>query len=67
MTVKFFLGTTEVVVNSEPEIPLEEIVEAKQILLERWHALGSEFKRRVYDIPSDLRFELVELLRDTFV
>jgi hypothetical protein len=44
--------------DHEPD--LEEVALAREILLERWEALGSELKRRVDGIPSDLRFELCE-------
>jgi hypothetical protein len=34
-------------------------------LLGRWWEIGIELKRRVYDLPLDLQFEIEELLRLT--
>ena len=60
-----FPGTAEISEAVEPQIDFEELADAQEILLERWQALGEELRRRSYDIPFDLRFELDELLRET--
>lgn len=60
-----FPGVDEVSASTEPQVSLEELVAAQEILLERWQAFGEEVKRRVDGIPFDLRFDLCELLRET--
>jgi hypothetical protein len=40
---------------------LEDELAAALDELARWRLLGAELRRRVYDIPPDLRFELREL------
>jgi hypothetical protein len=63
--VILFPGTTEISETVEPQIDFEELADEQSLLLARWMAVGEELKRRLYNIPSDLRFELCELLRET--
>jgi hypothetical protein len=64
--IVFFPGVEEVPEPPiDPEPDFEALAAAREILLERWRALGEELKRRSYDIPADLQFEIDELLRGT--
>jgi hypothetical protein len=58
-------GTTEISEPVEPQIDFEALADAQQIILERWQALGQELRRRSYDLPWDIRFEIDELIRET--
>jgi hypothetical protein len=49
---------------TDRELDLGEVVDALEVLLARWLELGEELRRRSYDIPSDLKFELAELIRE---
>jgi hypothetical protein len=60
-----FPGTTEISEAVEPQIDFEALADAQGFLLEEWLAFGEEMRRRLYSIPSDLSFELSELLRKT--
>lgn len=55
-----FPGVTEVAV-----VDFGAVIDQQSDLLMRWRDLGSEFRRRLYNIPSDLSFELSELLWET--
>jgi hypothetical protein len=56
------LNFSEVV---EPQTDFEALADEQGILLEKWLAFGEEVRRRVDNLPPDLRFELCELLRET--
>jgi hypothetical protein len=49
----------------KPQTDFEALADEQGILLEKWLAFGEEVRRRVDNLPPDLRFELCELLRET--
>jgi hypothetical protein len=61
--VVLFPGIREIAEVGEPEID-PEIILKLDIQLERWRALGTEWKRRVDGVPFDLALELSDLLRE---
>lgn len=44
---------------------IDALVLQQSDLLGRWWELGTELKRRAYDLPIDIKFEIDELLRLT--
>jgi hypothetical protein len=69
-------ATSNTAVEADSAAPAAEHMPAQQIanpgldiatlldLLQRWELWGTEVRRRVYDLPPDLRFELGELRRE---
>jgi hypothetical protein len=55
------------VTEAEPEIDLDAVLGRQSDLLARWKILGEELRRRTYDLPADIRFEIAELIRETDV
>jgi hypothetical protein len=51
--------------SAVPEANIGTVLDRQSDLLARWQELGQELRRRSYDLPLDLRFELTELIRET--
>jgi len=62
--IRLFPGTTEIREPlAEPVVDLKDIAEWQELLLWQWKEFGAEVRRRVPELPPDLRYELCELLR----